>query len=119
MSDLYDQVALFCFRYLNVVSFDVVDRMTIPEYLMHLKAYALRSVDEEMKIHLSAFLNLAVKSTRGTGNNIKPKYPTFKSFFDYDRRLAELEHPKDEPSQFQNWRAYKKRKSQEVNADER
>lgn len=113
MGDLYDEAALFTFRKLGFTSFDQVDRLTLPEYRMHLKAQAYVEVDRDMERHTLAYLIQCAKATTGKGKNAKMKYPTFKSFFDYKKKLKELEK-KPEESRFKNWRAYLKRKEEKT-----
>lgn len=110
MGDLYEEVALFCFRFLGFKYLDEVDRLTIPEFMMHLKAHEYILLDQEYHKHSLAYLVQAAKSTTGSGKNVKPKFPTFKRFFDYEKALKKLDR-KEQQSPFQNWREYKKRKA--------
>lgn len=54
---------------------------------MLIKAHNLRQVDESLKVHQLAFLNMAVKSTRKNG---KPVYSNFNKFFNYDKELERV-----------------------------
>ena len=80
-----------------MTSFDDIDRMTIPEYLMAMKAYRYKLVEEERDMHFQAYLNFIASSTVKVGKKIEPKFKTFKSFYDYDARIAELEGEKAQP----------------------
>ena len=90
---MYKDVAVNCFRFLNFKSFDEVDRLTIPEYNLLMEAYKLKQVDQEYKAHLQAWLNFAVKARKKTGKNkTKPVYSKFKRFYDYEKRLEEVQN---------------------------
>lgn len=78
-------------RYLGIKSFEAIDRITIPEYQMRMKAYRYELIDKDRDMHYQAFLNFAVQSTTGTGKNIKAKYPSFDKFFDYQAKIDALE----------------------------
>lgn len=78
-------------------SFDEVDRMTIREYGLLMKAAQLRQVDEQYKIHLNAWLTFAAKATRRGG---RPVYGKFERFFDYKKQLAKVENKENENSRF-------------------
>ena len=59
-----------------------------------MKAYNLARVDKEHDMHLQAWLNHAVKSTKTQGKKQVPVYKTFKDFFDYEKRLEEVQRTK-------------------------
>ena len=59
-------MALSCFRFLGFTSFDQVDRLTIPEYNLLMKAVRLRQ-EKRVGKHKS-----------------RPVYRTFQKFYDYD-----------------------------------
>lgn len=81
-----------CFRYLDYKSFEEVDRLTIPEYLLLMEAVRLKQVDMDYRNHLQAFLNYSVKAQKKTGKNkSKPVYTKFKKFFDYEKALADVQ----------------------------
>lgn len=61
---------------------------------MRMKAYRLAQVDKEYDMHLQAWLNHAVTTTKEQGNKHVPVYKSFKDFFDYEKRLKEVEKPK-------------------------
>lgn len=78
-------MALSCFRFLDFTSFDQVDRLTIPEYNLLMKAVRLRQVDLDYRNHLQAFLSFAVQAEKRVGKNkSRPVYRTFRKFYDYD-----------------------------------
>lgn len=74
--------------------------MTFPEYKLLMKAVRLKQVDAEYKLHLQAFLNFAVKAEKKAGKGkSKPVYREFKKFYDYEKRLAEVEKEGNEENE--------------------
>lgn len=62
-----------------------MDRLTIPEYNLLMKAVKLKQVDYDYRCHLQAFLSFAVKAERKAGKNkSKPVYRKFKQFYNYE-----------------------------------
>ena len=76
---------------MGVKSFDDIDRMTIPEYEMRIKAYQYEELDKQRDLHYLAFLNQAVQSTTGKGKSQKMKYTSFDKFFDYDKLAKQID----------------------------
>lgn len=67
--------------------------MTIPQYEILIKALNRKNVDKEFYQHRQAFLNFSVQSQRKAGKSkTKPVYNTFKKFYDYEKRLKEVEN---------------------------
>lgn len=87
---MYDEVALNCFRYFGFKSLDEVDRLTIKEYEMLCEAEGYKQVDRHKDIALGAWLSFLATAKKKAGKNLKPVYPTFKSFFDYEAELKKL-----------------------------
>lgn len=79
-----------CIRFLGYKSLAEVDKLTIPEYELLMEGVQLRSVDEDYRNHLQAYLNFAVKATKGTKKNQRPVYSKFKSFFDYEKAINKI-----------------------------
>lgn len=101
MEELYRQVALDCFRFLNFQSFEQVDRLTLPEYELLMQAARLRQVDADYRNHLQAFLNFAVRAEKKTGKNkSQPVYRRFRRFYDYEKELEKVQKPKAQKSRF-------------------
>ena len=72
-------------------SFDEVDRLTIAEYDLLMKAVELKQVDLAYQLHAQAFLNFAVQAERKVGKNkTKPVYTKFKKFFDYGKEIKKV-----------------------------
>lgn len=83
-------MAINCFRFLGCETLEDVDKITMREYLLRMKACRLRRVDGEMKLHKQAFLNLAVKATKKIGKNKeKPLYERFSDFYDYEKEIEQ------------------------------
>lgn len=90
-------MALNCFRFLDYKSFAEVDRLTIPEYELLMEAVRLKQVDMDYRCHLQAYLNFVVKAEKKAGKGkSKPVYSSFKKFFDYEKKLAEVTKKKGE-----------------------
>lgn len=84
-------MALNCFRYLNFTTFAEVNRLTIPEYNLLMKAAQLKQVDRDYRNHLQAFLNFAVKAEKKAGKNkSKPVYSRFEKFYNYKAELEKV-----------------------------
>lgn len=92
-------------RYLNIENFNEIDRLTIPEYELRIKAYQLKRLDEQYNIHLQAWATVMAGQTRKG----KPVYRTFEKFFNYQKAEENIlgkDHylPKNqEKEQLQNW----------------
>ena len=99
-NSLYEEIALNCFRYLDFKSFAEVDRLTIPEYNLLMKAVQLKQVDTDYRNHLQAFLNFSVQAEKKSGKKSKPVYNKFEKFYDYEKEIAEVEKKRDEKSKF-------------------
>lgn len=88
----YEKIAIDCFRYFDFKNLSEVDRMTIPEYKMMVKAYEYKAVDRNYYIHLLAFLNFAVQAQRSAGKGkTKPVYKRFSKFFNYEKEIKRVE----------------------------
>lgn len=84
--EIYETVALNCVRYLDFQSLDQVDRVTPYEYALLMKGVRLKNFDADYMAHWQAFLGHLVRSEKKAGKNkTKPVYPTFKSFFNYEK----------------------------------
>lgn len=64
--------------------------MTIAEYWLRLEAYQLKQAKNQEQLALQAWLNQAVKATRGNSKNPKPKYKTFKEFYDLEQINSDI-----------------------------
>ena len=99
--DVYREVALNCFRFLDFKSFAEVDRLTIPEYTLLMEAVRLKQIDMDYRNHLQAFLNFSVKATKKTGKyKSKPVFTKFKQFYDYEKEIAKFTSKENKKSRF-------------------
>lgn len=84
-----------------------------------MKAWRLKQVDEDYKMHLQAFLNYQVQGKRKAGKNkTKPVYRTFKDFYNYDAELKKvMREPKKKSDQLAGVRKFlaKKEKKERDN----
>lgn len=77
-----------------------MDRLTIPEYNLLMKAHELKEIDKDYRCHLEAFLNFAVKAEKKAGKNkSKPVYRKFKHFYDYEAEQKKVLN-KEQKSRF-------------------
>jgi len=71
-----------------------VDRLTLKEYELLMKAERLKQVDMDYRNHLQAFLNFAAKAEKKAGKNKrKPAFTRFEKFYNYKKALREAENP--------------------------
>ncbi|HBI63819.1 MAG TPA: hypothetical protein DDX51_01695 [Clostridiales bacterium] len=87
MEKWYQQAALNCFRYLGFTSFAQVDQLTIPEYLLLMRAVRLRQADADYRVHQLAFQSFRVQAMKKSGKRQKPVFSTFRQFFDYQKAV--------------------------------
>lgn len=55
-----------------------------------MKSVELREMDKQYWAHWQAFLNLSVKAEKGRGRQARPKYDTFKKFFDREKEINRI-----------------------------
>ena len=67
-----------------------INRMTLAEYNMRIKAYRLRKLDRDREIAFSAWLNREINATKKRGKKIEYIYRDFNKFFDYEKREREI-----------------------------
>lgn len=86
--EVYREIAINCFRFLDFRSFGEVDRLTIPQYEVMMQAVHLRQIDLDYRNHMQAYLNFVVKAEKKAGKNkTTPVYRNFKKFYDYEKAL--------------------------------
>lgn len=69
-----------------------MDKLTIAQYETLVKAYSLKQVDEDYRVHQQAFLNFAVQAKKKAGKNKeRPVYSRFEKFFNYKKELNDVE----------------------------
>lgn len=78
---------------------DEIESLTLVRYHWRMRAQRLQRVDIEQDIHLQSFTNQLAKKTKetGSGKNKKsvPVFQNFKDFFDYDKRIRQIEGDSD------------------------
>lgn len=78
-----------------------MDRLTIPEYELLMKAVKLKQIDTDYRNHLQAYLNFAVKAEKKVGKGkSKPVYRKFKQFYDYESELEKVTNKSNKKSRF-------------------
>lgn len=86
-----------CFRYLKTESLYDIEILTLYEYEMRMRAFNLARIDKEYDIALQAWLNNQATATKTTGTGKSQKtesvYKGFQDFFDYERKLKEVDGP--------------------------
>lgn len=74
-----------------MTDFSDIERMTLYEYDIRMKAFRLQQIDREFDIHLQAWTNWNVQATKKQGKGkCVPVYKTFKQFFDYEQRVEDV-----------------------------
>jgi len=107
-------------RYLGMNDITAIEEMTPREYrLLHTGA-ALRMVDEQNRLHQSAWLSREIQATEGKGKSRKYVYDNYDKFFDAKRLEDKIKHGDDKPlpargSAFARFIDYQKRKEGEKN----
>lgn len=65
--------------------------MTFYEYELRMRAYRLKTVDDEYKIYLQAWVNREIKAEKRKGKTrSEPVYKRFEDFFNYGDRLKNV-----------------------------
>ena len=76
-------------------SFDEVNRLTIAEYEILMKAAELREADLDFRLHMQAFLNIQAGAKKKAGKNKERLvYSRFDKFYDRKREVDRIMHPK-------------------------
>lgn len=69
------------------------EEMTLREYSYMMHVFNLKRIDQERDLHMQAYLNHAVTSTKSIGKKQVPAYKTFKDFYDYEKEINRLLKP--------------------------
>lgn len=64
-----------------------INRMTIPEFEIRMKASELKKLDRIHEIHILAW---AINQAGATKKNGRPVYRTFRSFFDFEKQERKI-----------------------------
>jgi len=71
--------------------FTEIDKMTLYEYEVRMKAFRLQQVDQQYEIHQQAWANWNVQAMKAQGKNKRvPVFKNFKQFFDYEKYVKEI-----------------------------
>lgn len=74
-----------------------MDRLTIHEYNLLIKAANLRQVDEAYTAHMIGWASARARDKKRHGKNgYKPAYKSFDDFFDYREAIDNILHPDNE-----------------------
>lgn len=105
----YDEIIITCLSLLGIKDMLTIERMTLREYDLRLRAWERERAYRDYDLHLQAFLNALAQSTKQVGKRTVPVYKTFKEFFDLEKRLGK----KEENPQIERFKEYliKKKKS--------
>lgn len=85
--EMYERVAMTCFRYLNFKNLEQVDNITPYEYRLLMKSKEFQIVDKQYEIHLQAYLNMIAQARKQVGKKQRMVYTRFDKFFDYQKQL--------------------------------
>lgn len=78
-------------RYLGMMDFAEINRMTLYEYEMRMTAYRLKQADLEYAIHLLAWESWNVQAMKKQGKHKRiPVFKKFRQFFDYEGRVKAI-----------------------------
>lgn len=59
-----------------------------------MRAHQLQQIDKEQEMHMQAWLNHVVTSTKEQGKKQVPVFKKFSDFYNYEKRIKEVENPK-------------------------
>ena len=98
---MYRDAAETIVRYLGIIDFDLIGRLTIAEYRIIVDAIEKREKDDDLDLHRLAYMTTVAAERDEKG---RPRFPTFKDFYSHkaptktDRfaRLKEHMRNKDE-----------------------
>lgn len=88
--EMYERVAMTCFRYLDFKNLEQVDNITPYEYRLLMKSKELQIVDKQYEIHLQAYLNMTAQARKQVGKKQRMVYTRFDKFFDYQKQLDKV-----------------------------
>lgn len=81
-------MVVFALAHFGMSDLGEIGRMTMHEFQLRKRAYLIRFLEEEEKLHRLAFANRAVKATNKKGDQYI--FPEFKKFYDRDKRRKEV-----------------------------
>ena len=90
IEEMYERVAMTCFRYLDFKNLEQVNNITPYEYRLLMKSKELQIVDKQYEIHLQAYLNMTAQARKQVGKKQRMVYTRFDKFFDYQKQLDKV-----------------------------
>lgn len=85
-----------CLRYYGYVPLAEIDKMSIYDFSLLMKAAGIHEIDTMHHIHLQAFQNVRAKARKSAGRGkTRPVYTTYKKFFDYEKELKKARRKKE------------------------
>lgn len=107
-------------RYLGMNDITAIEEMTPREFRLLHQGAALRMIDEQDRLHMSAWLSREIQATEGRGKSRKYVYDKYDTFFDAKRLEENVIHGDDKPlpargSAFARFIEFQKRKEGEKN----
>lgn len=64
--------------------------MTLPEYQLAMEAYTIKQALRREDIAMQAWFNQTVQATKGSDKHPKPRYKTFKEFYNTEEQEDEI-----------------------------
>lgn len=91
-----------------------IQRMTLYEYQLRIKAWNLRRIDQEYFIAKQAWMNREIDAQRKKGKGYEYVYKTFKKFFDYEKQERQIIDGASKPASTvtSRWAEYLRKKKQ-------
>ena len=86
-----------------------IDRMTIYEYELRMKAFRLRNLDREHDLHKLAWITQQAGAAKKNG---RPVFRSFKQFFDFKKMEKEVLSGKSKESSLLNSRVMQAMRNQ-------
>lgn len=86
-----------------------IERMTIYEYDLRLRAWQKERIYRDYDIHLQAWCNAVAQSTKSSGKKVIPVYKTFKEFFNLEERLNN-DKTQDKNPQIERYKEFMRKK---------
>ena len=86
-----------CFRFFGFTSFRQVDELTIRQYRLMIRAQQYKSVDQDYRSHLQAYLTMVANAEKSAGKGkTKKVFTKFVNFFNYQKALDSIDKKKDQ-----------------------
>lgn len=73
-----------------------MDKITMREYGLLMKAHKLAFIDKQNDMHWQAWLSVQAGAQKERGKKLVPVYQEYKQFFDYEKELKKAGGRKDD-----------------------